>query len=50
MLHKVEKALMLETDVSETPNEMIFLAKKFGRDRSSSGSIQDTPTTLTLEH
>ncbi|KAK8850691.1 hypothetical protein IAR55_004611 [Kwoniella newhampshirensis] len=31
MLHKVEKALMLETDVSETPNEMIFLAKKFGR-------------------
>ncbi len=22
---------MLETDVSETPNEMIFLAKKFGR-------------------
>ena len=31
MLHKVEKALMLETDVSETPNEMIFLVKKFGR-------------------
>ncbi|ORX40847.1 chaperonin 10-like protein [Kockovaella imperatae] len=31
MLHKVEKALMLETDVSETPNEMIVLAKKFGR-------------------
>ncbi|ORY28017.1 chaperonin 10-like protein [Naematelia encephala] len=31
MLHKVEKALMLETDVSETPNEMIWLAKKFGR-------------------
>lgn len=31
LLHKVEKALMLETDVSETPNEMIFLAKKFGR-------------------
>lgn len=31
MLHKVEKALMLETDVSETPNEMIFLAKKMGR-------------------
>ena len=31
MLHKVEKALMLETDVSETPNEMIFLARKFGR-------------------
>ena len=31
ILHKVEKALMLETDVSETPNEMIFLAKKFGR-------------------
>ncbi len=29
--HKVEKALMLETDVSETPNEMIFLAKKMGR-------------------
>jgi len=31
LLHKVEKTLMLETDVSETPNEMIFLAKKFGR-------------------
>ncbi|WVF67876.1 hypothetical protein IAT40_002637 [Kwoniella sp. CBS 6097] len=31
ILHKVEKALMLETDVSETPNEMIFLVKKFGR-------------------
>ena len=31
MLHKVEKALMLETDVSETPNEMIFLTRKFGR-------------------
>ena len=31
LLHKVEKALMLETDVSETPNEMIFLCKKFGR-------------------
>ena len=31
MLHKVEKALMLETDVSETPNEMIYLVKKFGR-------------------
>lgn len=31
LLHKVEKALMLETDVSETPNEMIFLVKKFGR-------------------
>jgi threonine dehydrogenase-like Zn-dependent dehydrogenase len=31
MLHKVEKALMLETDVPETPNEMIFLARKFGR-------------------
>ncbi|WVR08746.1 hypothetical protein IAU60_005804 [Kwoniella sp. DSM 27419] len=31
LLHKVEKALMLETDVSETPNEMIFLARKFGR-------------------
>ena len=27
MLHKVEKALMLETDVPETPNEMIFLAQ-----------------------
>jgi threonine dehydrogenase-like Zn-dependent dehydrogenase len=31
ILHKVEKALMLETDVPETPNEMIFLARKFGR-------------------
>lgn len=31
MLHKIEKTLMLETDVSETPNEMIFLVKKFGR-------------------
>jgi threonine dehydrogenase-like Zn-dependent dehydrogenase len=30
-LHKIEKTLMLETDVPETPNEMIFLAKKFGR-------------------
>ena len=30
-LHKIEKTLMLETDVSETPNEMIFLARKFGR-------------------
>lgn len=30
-LHKVEKALMLETDVSETPNEMIWLVKKMGR-------------------
>jgi len=29
--HKIQKTLMLETDVSETPNEMIFLAKKFGR-------------------
>jgi len=31
LLHKVEKALMLETDVSETPNEMIFLVRKMGR-------------------
>lgn len=31
MLHKVEKALMLETDVCETPNEMIWLVRKFGR-------------------
>ncbi|XAO27185.1 hypothetical protein I312_106027 [Cryptococcus bacillisporus CA1280] len=31
ILHKVEKALMLETDVSETPNEMIWLVKKMGR-------------------
>jgi len=31
LLHKVEKALLLETDVPETPNEMIFLTKKFGR-------------------
>ncbi|WVQ86261.1 hypothetical protein IAT38_008429 [Cryptococcus sp. DSM 104549] len=31
ILHKVEKALMLETDVSETPNEMIYLVKKMGR-------------------
>ncbi|ODO10698.1 hypothetical protein I350_01295 [Cryptococcus amylolentus CBS 6273] len=31
ILHKVEKALMLETDVCETPNEMIWLAKKLGR-------------------
>lgn len=31
LLHKVEKALMLETDVSETPNEMIYLVRKFGR-------------------
>ncbi|RXK39378.1 hypothetical protein M231_03331 [Tremella mesenterica] len=31
LLHKVEKTLMLETDVSETPNEMIYLVKKFGR-------------------
>ncbi|EMD42179.1 hypothetical protein CERSUDRAFT_110723 [Gelatoporia subvermispora B] len=31
MLHKVEKALMLETDVSEIANEMITSVKKMGR-------------------
>jgi len=31
MLHKVEKALMLETDVCETPNEMIVTVRKGGR-------------------
>ena len=31
MLHKVEKALMLETDVSETANEMIMSVMKGGR-------------------
>ncbi|WVN89776.1 uncharacterized protein L203_105006 [Cryptococcus depauperatus CBS 7841] len=31
MLHKIEKTLMLETDVPETPNEMIWLVKKMGR-------------------
>ena len=31
MLHKVEKALMLETDVSEIANEMIMSVKKGGR-------------------
>ncbi|KAK4685910.1 hypothetical protein P7C73_g4224, partial [Tremellales sp. Uapishka_1] len=31
LLHKAEKLLMLETDVPETPNEMIWLARKFGR-------------------
>ncbi|KAJ7217737.1 GroES-like protein [Mycena pura] len=30
LLHKVEKALMLETDVSETVNEMITATKKMG--------------------
>ncbi|TFK68936.1 GroES-like protein [Pluteus cervinus] len=30
-LHKVEKALMLETDVPETINEMIVAARKMGR-------------------
>jgi threonine dehydrogenase-like Zn-dependent dehydrogenase len=31
ILHKVQKALMLETDTCETPNEAIWLARKFGR-------------------
>ncbi|EPT03929.1 hypothetical protein FOMPIDRAFT_1115061 [Fomitopsis schrenkii] len=31
LIHKVEKALMLETDVSETVNEMIMSVKKGGR-------------------
>ncbi len=31
LLHKVEKALMLETDVSEIVNEMITSVKKGGR-------------------
>lgn len=31
MLHKVEKALMLETDVSEVPNQMIMATRKMGR-------------------
>ena len=31
LLHKVEKALMLETDVSEIVNEMIMSVKKGGR-------------------
>ncbi|TBU62028.1 GroES-like protein [Dichomitus squalens] len=31
MLHKIEKALMLETDVSEIVNEMIMSVKKGGR-------------------
>jgi hypothetical protein len=30
-LHKVEKALMLETDVPETANEAIKAVKKMGR-------------------
>jgi len=30
MLHKIEKALMLETDVSETANEMIKSVRKMG--------------------
>lgn len=29
--HKIQKALMLETDVSETANEMIKSVKKMGR-------------------
>lgn len=29
--HKIQKALMLETDVSETANEMIVSVKKMGR-------------------
>lgn len=31
LLHKVEKTLMLETDVSETANEMIMATRKMGR-------------------
>jgi len=31
MLHKVEKALMLETDVAEIVNEMVTAVKKLGR-------------------
>ncbi len=31
IIHKVEKALMLETDVSEIVNEMIMSTKKGGR-------------------
>lgn len=31
MLHKVEKALMLETDVSEIVNEMLMSVRKQGR-------------------
>ena len=30
MLHKIEKALMLETDVSETANEMIKSVRRYG--------------------
>lgn len=30
-LHKVQKALMLETDVCETPNECINAVRKQGR-------------------
>ena len=29
--HKVQKALMMETDVSETVNEMLMSVKKMGR-------------------
>ncbi|EUC58590.1 alcohol dehydrogenase [Rhizoctonia solani AG-3 Rhs1AP] len=31
LLHKAQKAVMLETDVPETPNEMIKAVKKMGR-------------------
>ncbi|RSH87076.1 hypothetical protein EHS25_003565 [Saitozyma podzolica] len=31
LLHKIQKAVMLETDVCETPNEAIWLSRKFGR-------------------
>jgi hypothetical protein len=31
LLHKIEKTLMLETDVSETVNEMILSVRKMGR-------------------
>lgn len=31
MLHKVQKMLMLETDVPETINEMLLAVKKMGR-------------------
>lgn len=31
MLHKIEKALMLETDIPEILNEMVMAVKKGGR-------------------
>jgi threonine dehydrogenase-like Zn-dependent dehydrogenase len=31
LLHKIQKAAMLETDACDTPNEAIWLSRKFGR-------------------